>query len=63
VGRGTVMVPELTGVGAREAVSRLLAVALEPRLSGSGQVVSQKPPAGSYVEKGASVTVEMSARP
>jgi cell division protein FtsI (penicillin-binding protein 3) len=60
---GVVMVPDLTGRPGREAVHRLLAVALEPRLLGSGRVVSQTPPPGARVEKGSQVTVELAARP
>ncbi|MFZ5471938.1 MAG: penicillin-binding protein [Myxococcota bacterium] len=56
---GSVRVPDLSGLGARPAVSKLLAVALEPRLSGSGRVVGQTPLPGSLVGKGARVTVEL----
>jgi cell division protein FtsI (penicillin-binding protein 3) len=60
--RGTVRVPELQGTLGRDAVERLLAVALQPRLSGSGRVVSQTPPAGSVVEKGSRVSIELGLR-
>ncbi len=56
---GSVRVPDLTGLSGRVAVSQLLTVALEPQLSGSGRVVAQKPAAGSLVEKGARITVEL----
>lgn len=59
---GPVQVPDLTGRPGREAVNRLLAAALEPRLLGSGRVVSQTPPPGARVEKGSQVTVELAAR-
>ncbi len=56
---GAVRVPNLTGRAGREAVAQLLAVALEPRLAGSGRVSSQQPAAGSLVEKGTRVTLEL----
>jgi cell division protein FtsI (penicillin-binding protein 3) len=62
LGSGTVRVPDLTGEAGRGAVSRLLGVALEPRLSGTGRVVSQDPPAGTLVEKGTRVLVVLAAR-
>jgi len=60
--RGTVEVPDLTGRVGREAVSGLLSVSLEPRLLGTGRVVSQQPAAGARVEKGSRVTLELAAR-
>lgn len=60
---GSVRVPNLVGQAGREAVARLLTAALEPRLLGSGRVVSQSPAAGSLVEKGARVTLELAVRP
>ncbi|MFL5319375.1 MAG: penicillin-binding transpeptidase domain-containing protein, partial [Myxococcaceae bacterium] len=62
VAEGSVSVPDLSGKVGREAVSQLLSVALEPRLSGSGRVVSQSPAAGAMVEKGSRVTVTLQAR-
>ncbi|MCP3057986.1 PASTA domain-containing protein [Myxococcus sp. K38C18041901] len=59
---GTVRVPDVQGAGGREAVVKLLAAALEPQVLGSGRVVSQTPAAGSLVEKGARVTLEMATR-
>lgn len=56
---GAVRVPNLTGRPGREAVAQLLAVALEPRLAGSGRVSSQQPAAGSLVERGTRVTLEL----
>jgi cell division protein FtsI (penicillin-binding protein 3) len=60
--RGTVRVPDLQGKLSHDAVERLLAAALQPRLSGTGRVVSQLPPAGSLVEKGSRVTIELGMR-
>lgn len=59
---GTVRVPDVQGAGGREAVVKLLAAALEPQVMGSGRVVSQTPAAGSLVEKGARVTLELATR-
>ncbi len=60
---GKVKVPDVEGRVGREAVSRLLGVQLEPKIVGSGRVVSQRPPPGSLVIKGTRVTVELAARP
>jgi cell division protein FtsI (penicillin-binding protein 3) len=62
VGEGTVRLPDLGGQVGREAVVRLLGLQLEPRLIGSGRVVGQSPAAGSVVEKGAQVTLELASR-
>ncbi|PTL77767.1 penicillin-binding protein [Vitiosangium sp. GDMCC 1.1324] len=59
---GSVRVPDVVGQAGREAVTRLLTAALEPHLLGSGRVVSQSPAAGSLVEKGARVTLELATR-
>lgn len=56
---GSVRVPDLRGRAGREAVTQLLAAALEPRLEGSGWVTGQRPAAGSLVEKGSRVTLEL----
>ena len=58
-----VVVPDLSGKVGREAVAKLLSVALEPRLLGTGRVVSQTPRPGARVEKGAKVVLELAARP
>jgi len=59
---GRVKVPDVEGRVGREAVSRILGVQLEPKIVGSGRVVSQRPPPGSLVIKGTRVTVELAAR-
>lgn len=59
---GAVRVPDLSGVSGRVAVSQLLNVALEPHLSGSGRVVTQRPSAGTLVEKGTRVSLELASR-
>lgn len=56
---GAVRVPDLKGLAGRAAVAQLLTAELEPHLAGSGRVVSQKPAAGSLVEKGTRITVEL----
>jgi cell division protein FtsI (penicillin-binding protein 3) len=55
-------VPDVLGQAGRVAVVSLLSAALEPQLLGSGRVVSQNPAAGSLVEKGARVTLELATR-
>ena len=62
-GDGEVLVPNVGGKVGREAVAKLLSVSLEPRLLGSGRVVSQTPPAGALVEKGAQIVLELAAQP
>ncbi|MFO0594326.1 MAG: penicillin-binding protein [Myxococcaceae bacterium] len=59
---GAVRVPDLRGLAGREAVSQLLTAALEPHLAGTGRVINQKPAAGSLVEKGTRITVELASR-
>ena len=56
---GAVRVPDVKGLAGRAAVAQLLTAALEPHLAGSGRVVSQKPAAGSLVDKGTRITVEL----
>jgi cell division protein FtsI (penicillin-binding protein 3) len=59
---GAVRVPDVKGLAGRAAVAQLLTAALEPHLAGSGRVVSQKPAAGSLVEKGTRITVELAGQ-
>ncbi|MCI0572185.1 MAG: PASTA domain-containing protein [Myxococcaceae bacterium] len=61
-GGGAVRIPDLQGQVGREAVARLVGMELTPRLVGSGRVVTQRPAAGSVVEKGALVTLELASR-
>jgi cell division protein FtsI (penicillin-binding protein 3) len=56
---GAIRVPNLTGRPGRDAVKEALTAALEPRLVGSGRVVAQRPAAGSLVEKGTRITLEL----
>jgi cell division protein FtsI (penicillin-binding protein 3) len=62
VSDGAVRVPDVTGTAGRLAVSQLLNVALEPHLSGSGRVISQRPAAGTLVEKGTRISLELASR-
>jgi|APLak6261679142_1056127.scaffolds.fasta_scaffold00009_95 cell division protein FtsI (penicillin-binding protein 3) len=62
VADGAVRVPDVKGLAGRAAVAQLLTAALEPHLAGSGRVVSQKPAAGSLVEKGTRITVELAGQ-
>ncbi|MGA9525932.1 MAG: penicillin-binding protein [Myxococcaceae bacterium] len=62
VGSGNIRVPDVSGKAGREAIASLLAASLEPRVEGSGRVVSQSPPPGSRVVKGTRVTLEMDPR-
>jgi len=59
VGEGAVRVPDVTGLSGRIAVAQLLGAALEPRLTGSGLVTEQRPVAGSLVDRGTRITLEL----
>ncbi len=61
-GDGAVRVPDLAGQAGRDAVANLLSQALEPRVQGTGRVVSQSPPAGTWVARGSKITLEMQPR-
>lgn len=61
--QGSVSVPNVQGQVGRDAVARLLATSLEPRLRGSGRVMSQSPAPGAHVSRGARVTLELGAAP
>jgi cell division protein FtsI (penicillin-binding protein 3) len=61
VADGAVRVPDLTGSPGRLAVASLLTVALQPHLSGSGRVVTQRPSAGTLVERGTRVSLELAS--
>lgn len=56
---GEVRVPDVRGQVGRKAIASLLNAALEPRLSGSGRVTSQNPNAGTLVDKGTRVSLEL----
>jgi cell division protein FtsI (penicillin-binding protein 3) len=61
--QGSVSVPNVEGQVGRDAVARLLAMSLEPKLQGSGRVVAQSPAPGAHVQRGARVTLELGASP
>ena len=56
---GTTVVPDLAGLGARTALSRLSARSLDADLRGSGRAVAQWPRAGAIVKRGARVKVTL----
>lgn len=51
-GAEKVIMPDLTGLSMRSALSRMEGKGLIIKISGSGRVVEQTPPAGTVVEKG-----------
>jgi cell division protein FtsI (penicillin-binding protein 3) len=59
---GVVRVPDVGGLSGRVAIAKITDVALEPHLAGSGRVVTQHPSAGSLVEKGTRVTLELAGQ-
>jgi cell division protein FtsI (penicillin-binding protein 3) len=54
---GQVRVPSVEGLFARAAVRTLAGARLEAEIVGTGRVVSQRPPAGSVVDRGSRVAV------
>jgi cell division protein FtsI (penicillin-binding protein 3) len=52
---GTVKVPDVTGLGARDAVKAMTQAGLVPFLEGSGRLVRQNPAAGAAAPKGSTV--------
>ena len=56
---GTVAIPALAGLPARAAIRALEALDLGADLDGSGRVVSQTPPPGRVVERGARVKITL----
>lgn len=56
---GSVRVPDLRGLGARSAVLRLGALGLEAKLDGSGVVQGQRPTAGSWLQRGGTVALQL----
>ena len=61
--QGSVSVPNVQGQVGRDAVARLMATSLEPRLRGSGRVMAQSPAPGAHVARGARVTLDLGASP
>jgi len=58
-------VPDVTGMGARDAIRQLMGVGLNTRRSGDGVVTSQDPPAGTPLEPGmvCHLVLDRSTRP
>jgi cell division protein FtsI (penicillin-binding protein 3) len=56
---GYITMPDLTGLGARDAVRVMTAAGLSLRLSGTGVVAEQSVPAGLPIEPGSTVTVRL----
>jgi cell division protein FtsI (penicillin-binding protein 3) len=52
-----VRVPDLTGMGARDAAKLILGAGLVPQIEGSGRVVKQSPVAGGAAAKGSAVRI------
>ena len=52
--------PDLRGMGAREAVRELARLGMSARMQGTGVVVDQNPPAGAPLEAGATCTLVLS---
>lgn len=57
---GVVVVPDLTGLDARQAFARATAAGLELRADGRGVVALQQPPAGTVVKPGARLEIRLS---
>ncbi|MEW5739360.1 MAG: penicillin-binding protein [Myxococcota bacterium] len=59
VSDGAVRVPDLKGKSGRVAVGALMNAALEPHLTGSGLVASQRPAAGTLVDRGTRISLQL----
>jgi stage V sporulation protein D (sporulation-specific penicillin-binding protein) len=57
---GPGLMPDLTGLSARDALRAMTELGLAPRMSGSGFVLRQRPAAGSPFEAGISASIELS---
>jgi len=57
------LMPDLRGLGAREALRTLAELGLAVRLHGSGVVTGQEPEAGTPLERGGSATLHLARRP
>jgi hypothetical protein len=60
---GAGAMPDLHGLSARDALRTLARIGLAARISGSGFVADQTPPAGSPVEPGAACAVVLRRQP
>lgn len=57
---GALLLPDLRGLGGREALRVLARLGLSARVSGDGTVLEQEPPAGTAVEAGATCRLALS---
>jgi len=62
-GPADLTLPDLRGLGAREATRELARLGLTPRTRGTGVVVAQQPPAGAPVEQGSACTLVLDRHP
>ncbi len=60
---GSPVVPELRGLGAREAVRRLAQLGLVARVSGDGIVAEQEPPAGTPIDERRTCVLRLARTP
>jgi cell division protein FtsI (penicillin-binding protein 3) len=60
---GEVVLPDLRGYGAREAIHELVRLGLTPRVRGTGVVVDQSPEPGSTLGPGAACTIVLTRQP
>ena len=60
---GSVRVPELEGLGARDAVAALGKAGLMPEIVGTGKLARAQPPAGTTIAKGSTVRLVFEPRP
>jgi cell division protein FtsI (penicillin-binding protein 3) len=57
--QGEVVVPDLSGYPAREAIARAVALGLFPSIEGSGRVLRTDPPASEVVKVGAPILITL----
>jgi cell division protein FtsI (penicillin-binding protein 3) len=62
-GRQAPLVPDLRGMGARDALRTLARLGLHARIEGSGVVVAQSPEAGTELERGITCTLVLDRDP
>src|SRR5579862_2586952 len=63
VAAGPLVMPDITGLGLRDAMRLVEAAGLDVRISGSGVVSSQSPAAGSPIQSGDRTTIQLSRQP
>jgi cell division protein FtsI (penicillin-binding protein 3) len=56
---GVPTIPELRGLGAREAIVRLARLGLTPHVSGTGLVTAQDPPPGTPIDSRSTCTLRL----